>query len=468
MSVTPFSLANVQGDVLFGLPKQTEKFMFFRIDEVDGFRTNLTNLIPLITTAEQTKGNISEIRQTKARIGISTLEGDGETVHPAVVTVSGVNIAFSAKGLSKIGLTETIGDSLFQSGQRADAEGLGDEGTGTGSSYQPKWDADFLQEIHGVALITGDSHETVDEKLKSVKDLLSGSIKELHTITGDVRPDDQKGHEHFGYKDGISNPAVDGVDSLKPGQATIDQGTALFGRGADSSKSRPAWALDGSLMVFRKLSQQVPEFDKFLLDTAGSQAGADLMGARFVGRWKSGAPLMISPSADDAVLGADAERNNDFRFVRNDQSKCPFHAHIRKMVPRGDSLPDEELKKHMILRRGIPFGPEVSEAEKTSGTTSSERGLLFVCYQTNLADGFKLLQQGWANNVAFPPGSSPTPGQDPLIGQTKDESPRIITGAFANDTSKPLTLLQHWVDSKGGEYFFTPSIPTLKNVIAKA
>lgn len=74
---------------------------------------------------------------------------------------------------------------------------------------------------------------------------------------------------------------------------------------------------------------------------------------------------------------------------------------------------------------------------------------------------------GWANAASFPPASSPTPGQDPLIGQSTAENPRIITGAFANDTSKPLTLLQHWVDVKGGEYFFTPSIPTIKNVIAK-
>ncbi|CAI6334160.1 unnamed protein product [Periconia digitata] len=467
MSVAPFSLANVQGDVLFGLPKQTEKFLFFQINDVDGFRTNFGNVIPLITTAEQTSGNISEIRQTKQRIGLAANEGDGETVHPAVVTVSGVNIAFSAKGLSKIGLVDEVGDPEFQKGQRADAEELGDEGTGSGSSYEPKWESQFLQEIHGVALIAGDSHESVDEKVQSVKEILSTTITELHSITGDVRPDSQRGHEHFGYKDGISQPAVDGVDTPKPGQMSVDQGTALFGRGVDANTDRPDWTLDGSIMVFRKLAQQVPELDKFLLDTAGSQEGADLMGARFVGRWKSGAPLMITPTADDPALGDDASKNNDFRFVNNDQSKCPFHAHIRKMVPRGDSLPDSFLKQHMILRRGIPYGPEVSESEKSSGVTSQDRGLLFVCYQSSIDAGFKLLQQGWANVAAFPPRASPTPGQDPLIGQSTGESPRIITGAFANDTSKPLTLLQHWVDSKGGEYFFTPSLPTLRDVIAK-
>lgn len=28
----------------------------------------------------------------------------------------------------------------------------------------------------------------------------------------------------FGYKDGVSDPAVDGVDPINPGQTVIDQG----------------------------------------------------------------------------------------------------------------------------------------------------------------------------------------------------------------------------------------------------
>lgn len=72
---------------------------------------------------------------------------------------------------------------------------------------------------------------------------------------------------------------------------------------------RPLWALDGSFLVFRKLKQLVPEFNKFLTDNhlqnaAGTltvQQGADLLGARMVGRWKSGAPIDLSPTADDPV-----------------------------------------------------------------------------------------------------------------------------------------------------------------------
>ena len=86
----------------FGLPKQTQSFFFFSINEVDGFRTNLANVVPLITSAEETKDNVGDIRRAKLRANLPADEGDGEVVHPAFVTVSGVNIAFSSKGLQKV------------------------------------------------------------------------------------------------------------------------------------------------------------------------------------------------------------------------------------------------------------------------------------------------------------------------------------------------------------------------------
>ena len=192
---------------------------------------------------------------------------------------------------------------------------------------------------------------------------------------------------------------------------------------------------------------------------------------------------MNATQQDDPALGADASRNNDFKFTAGNQDACPFAAHIRKMNPRND-LPEDTIKPHMILRRGIPFGPEVSDDERQSNATTSERGLLFVCYQSALASGFEFLQQCksllfrdttqltkrlvWANNQNFPPANGATPGFDPLIGQTTSGGPRTMTGAFANNTAQPLNLLTQWVNSKGGEYFFTPSIPTLKNVFATA
>ncbi|KAL9077060.1 MAG: hypothetical protein Q9157_003508 [Trypethelium eluteriae] len=454
MAVAPLSLANVQGDILFGLPKQTQSFFFFQIDQVDAFRSNLSNLVPLITSAQQTQTNISEIRQFKIKNNIAVDAGDGESKFSTKLT------------FMRIGILDDINDTLFNNGMKSDASNLGDSGMQQADgTFQPDWDDTFLQEIHGVTLVTGDSHDTVNDKLASVKDILSGTVTEISTLSGDVRPGDEAGHEHFGYKDGVSNPAVQDVEAINPGQATIDQGVALLGRGVDTATTRPSWALDGSFMAFRKLPQLVPEFDKFLLDTAKTQDAADLMGARFVGRWKSGAPIMNATTQDDPALGADATRNNDFKFVKGDQSACPFAAHIRKMNPRND-LSESAIQPHMILRRGIPFGPEVSDEERQANATAQERGLLFVCYQSVLSSGFSFLQQAWANKQNFPPGDSPTPGFDPIIGQTTSGDVRTMTGAFVNNTSQPLNLLAQWVNSKGGEYFFSPSIPTLQNVFA--
>jgi hypothetical protein len=77
-----------------------------------------------------------------------------------------------------------------------------------------------------------------------------------------------------------------------PGQSNLSAGTILLGETGDSA-TRPAWAKDGSFLVFRQLKQLVPEFDKFLTDNAivqdglTPQQGSDLLGARMVGRWKS-------------------------------------------------------------------------------------------------------------------------------------------------------------------------------------
>ena len=79
---------------------------------------------------------------------------------------------------------------------KADAGNLGDNGVREADgSFTPDWDNTFLQEIHGVALVAGDSHDSVNEALANVKDILGVSVSEISTISGDVRPGDQKGHE---------------------------------------------------------------------------------------------------------------------------------------------------------------------------------------------------------------------------------------------------------------------------------
>ncbi len=99
----------------------------------------------------------------------------------------------------------------------------------------------------------------------------------------------------FGFLDGISQPAVAGIDTApNPGQETVPQGIILIGRDNDPVTTRPSFALDGSLLAFRYLPQLVPEFNTFLTKNPiifpglAPDKGSELLGARLVGRWKSG------------------------------------------------------------------------------------------------------------------------------------------------------------------------------------
>ena len=190
--------------------------------------------------------------------------------------------------------------------------------------------------------IAGDCELSIKATEARLLALLGYSIKEVFKVHGRVRPGDQKGHEHFGYLDGISSPAVRGVVDPFPGQLVVDPGVLLMGQPGDPAlvplSLRPAWAKNGSILAYRQLNQLVPEFDKFKRDNhlrpleLPVEEGAELLGSRLFGRWKSGvsvllshcfqtngrfksgAPIDITPVKDDPALAKDPQRNNDFDF----------------------------------------------------------------------------------------------------------------------------------------------------------
>ncbi|ERF68523.1 hypothetical protein EPUS_05662 [Endocarpon pusillum Z07020] len=419
---SPLDLNNIQGDILKGFPKKTETFYFFRIDDnrVKEFREQLTELVPLITTTNQIKDDRRKIDENKKK-GAERQHGP-----PKLLKMCGVGLSFSHKGLEKIGIRDDIGDANFKDGMLADAKDLGDQGSFSSDKFDPDWIPEFKEEIHGLIQVAGDCHDTVKDKLEEIKDIFSvgdddATIHKVFRVTGDIRPGAHKGHEHFGFLDGISDPAVQGVDTNPlPGQETIRQGIILLGREGDEF-NRPPWAVDGSFLAFRYLPQRVPEFNAFLKNNAipipdpskPPELGMELLGARLVGRWKSGAPVDISPLGDDKALAKDPNRRNDFRYDPLSQERCPFAAHIRKTNPRSDL---DSTEANRIIRRGIQYGPEVSAAEAATKRTTKDRGLLFACYQSNIANGFKFIQQSWANRVDFPFGKPIDPGFDPIIG----------------------------------------------------
>jgi deferrochelatase/peroxidase EfeB len=116
----------------------------------------------------------------------------------------------------------------------------------------------------------------------------------------------------------------------------------------------------------------------------------------------TGTPLVLAPQADtDPALGKDPQRNNMFDYDTNSQKLCPYAAHSRKTNPRGDIQLD--VAKKRIVRRAITFGPELTPGETKSRKTVEDRGLLFKCYQSDIADGFEFIQQSmYISSPSFP------------------------------------------------------------------
>ncbi|KAG9073782.1 hypothetical protein FRC06_011157 [Ceratobasidium sp. 370] len=415
-----------------------------------------------------------------------------------------LNIAFSQQGLNALDITDDIGDAAFTAGQFHDAQNLGDDGTVSDDGFDPHWESAFKGRIDGVLLAAGESWRTVNYVVKAAVDTLGRSIQVVYSLKGSVRPGDEKGREHFGWEDGISNPAVEGVVTPLPGQRPIPPGVILLGAERDPVANRPSWAVDGSFLVFRQLSQLVPEFHDFLdnnpivLPGLDPKHGSELLGARLVGRWKSGAPVQLAPLFDDPELAKDKQRNNNFSFPQakgeEGQTECPYAAHIRKTNPRNDLDPTDVTNTDprnpvtglSITRAGIPYGPEVTHGEKHEKLTEHERGLAFVSYQSALligsdesrfnSKGFRFIQRvvsdelstlaAWANDTKFPPNKGfpddQGPGFDPIIGQVNGAS----RATLGTNSGPQLTLPRDFVISRGGEYFFSPSLDALKTVFA--
>ncbi|KAG6832654.1 hypothetical protein H0H93_013489, partial [Arthromyces matolae] len=292
----------------------------------------------------------------------------------------------------------------------------------------------------------------------AIQKLFNGSIREIDNREGHVRPGDG---EFFGWRDGISQPALEGISKARPGQLVVKPGVIILGYPGDPAidnpelfpVARPSWTKDGSFMVFRDLEQNVLFFEDYIEDNWRSIPAAEpgdgsyltdderkkLFGARMVGRFPSasisivyidpvhvltkfyvlkGVPLARSPYRED-IKYLHPDLINNFDFTKS-HGRCPLYAHIRKTTPRdlGPYLSKEFLDSSMIVRAGIPFGPEITLAERQAWNkntfdekvnATSNRGLLFVCYQSSIDNGFFRQTTGFANNDFFPPtGLLPT------------------------------------------------------------
>src|SRR5438067_13746740 len=84
-----------------------------------------------------------------------------------------------------------------------------------------------------------------------------------------------------------------------------------------------------------------------------TQEQQELVAAKLMGRWRSGAPLVLAPHKDDPELGADMQRTNNFNYKEMDPHgyALPLGAHIRRMNPRETAA---NMNRRRMMRRGAP------------------------------------------------------------------------------------------------------------------
>ena len=390
----------------------------------------------------------------------------------------------SATGYAALGATAqapTTEKQFFDNGMKAKAnlDAIGDDLT--------IWEKPFKEkQIDGMVLVGDNERRLVQFKRDEVVKLLEeGGATNLHEQIGSaVKNHHNDGIEHFGYVDGRSQPLLLVEDIER--EATT----------AGSSRWDPQFNLDaalvkdrvddkdttsfGSYFIFRKLEQNVQGFKEKeqILATKLKLEGKEereLAGALVVGRFEDGSPVTLSNEAKGA------NPPNDFNYDKDSGSRCPVHAHIRKVNPRHA---DASEREHIMPRRGIPFTDKL-RAVHPSDLPGSENlddfndkvkpnlppdgvGLLFMAYNSSLTNQFVFTQKSWANEKDFPkPGKTePIPGADPIIGQGADTAVVQTWPLKWDDTGGGTKTLNfaNFVTMRGGEYFFAPSLTFFKNL----
>jgi cytochrome P450/deferrochelatase/peroxidase EfeB len=286
------------------------------------------------------------------------------------------------------------------------------------------------------------------------------------------------GQVHFGYQDGIAQPHVAGRGAppkrpdLQPAAAA---GDFLLGCGYVNTAGGnfidglpPLLCNNGSYAAVRMMRQDVAAFHELLDRTAREhELPRDLVAAKLMGRWPSGAPLSLWPDKDGGARPHGDINRFDYAPTRNhpdtpddaDGLRCPVGSHVRRMNPRGALVAGMPYGRR-IIRRGMPYGPVYHHREAPDEQRQKERGLfgLFIC--GDLEHQFEFLLRVWANGDIAATGLQGT--QDPVIGTQR------LGGRFTfplPDRPQPVEMtVPRLVHTAGSVYLFMPGIGGLRHL----
>ena len=409
-------------------------------------------------------------------------------------------VAFTAGGLRKLGLADedlATFAPAFQNGMTSPgrARALGDPATYEGWLWgHPAAPVDAFLVLYAA------EPAALDARLAAHRAAVGQAM--VHELRAQPLPGAGGVKEPFRFLDGISNPVPAGTPRARhPAlrQQVLGAGEFVLGYPdnggylpptprvasardpdhllpdpqGDPGRQRPRFVAaaapvqrdfgrNGSYFVVRQIEQDVAAFDDYVQRQAGAlrasgrlwdeaaeadRAGmlAELIAAKLVGRWRSGASLVRHPAAP-----AGAERDNDFLFGRDDAEglRCPFGAHIRRANPRDAFDRDDPegqaaiVNRHRILRVGRPYLP---------AAPGERPGAIFMCLNADIERQFEFVQQTWLLGRSFAGLENEC---DPVLAANG------AGAVFTIPTHQgPLRLagLAAFTRVRGGGYFFMPS-----------
>jgi Dyp-type peroxidase family len=394
--------------------------------------------------------------------GIIDRVGTGESVASAAeIDSRWVTVAFTWNGLRALGVDEASLATFpeeFRQGMAARAQILGD----TGADHPDNWVGGLASpELHAIVILFARDVAERERCVKEHQQYASGftGAKPLSYLDLEATPPYEYAHDHFGYHDRLSQPVIEGTGEVPtPGSGPpLKPGEFFLGYPDEDTPTPPLpqpeiLSRNGSYLAYRRLQEHVGAFRDFLRRNGKTPEEQEMVAAKLMGRWRSGAPLVLAPEKDDPALAADLQRNNDFNYKTMDPHgyAVPLGAHIRRMNPRDTGA---NMNRRRMIRRGGTYGPPLPEAAPEDGV---ERGVAAFVGCASLVRQFEFAQNVWINDPNFHELGNE---RDPIIGNQDGTFDMTIP---KRPIRRKITGLPAFTTVRGGAYFFLPGIRALR------
>ena len=422
----------------------------------------------LLTRAPAITGRYEFLSFRNAAAGRAWLAAILETVHSVQQARASiekdnrwVSVAFTWNGLRALGVDEASLATFpgeFKQGMVARAEVLGD----TGANHPDNWIGGLgSPDLHAIVILFArDEEERVRCQAEHDKFIAQcDGVEVLSSFDLEATPPFEYAHDHFGYRDRMSQPVIEGSgEEPTPGSgAPLKAGEFILGYphedGPPANLPQPeTLSRNGSYMAYRRLQEHVGAFRDFLKKHGQTPEEQELVAAKLMGRWRSGAPLVLAPDKDDPALGADPQRNNDFNYKQMDPHgyAVPLGSHMRRMNPRDTAA---NMNRRRMIRRGATYGPYLPENAAEDGI---ERGIAAFVICASLIRQFEFAQNVWVNDRNFHELGNE---RDPIIGNQDGTLEYKIP---KRPIRKKITGLPAFTTVRGGAYFFLPGLRALR------